>query len=105
MILVISPSSSPLVNKHSLNYPNRVALDPVIPPPQVIDDGATPETSDEEDISTAVPSTFPQPTKSPMTIDDKVDDMNDSLKTGQGCKLAVALTQKATRIPNSYEPL
>ena len=55
--------------------------------------------TNEEDISTAVPNTFPQPTKSPMTIGDKVDDMHDSLKTGQGCKLAVAPTQKATRNP------
>jgi hypothetical protein len=30
----------------------------------------------EEDISTAVPSTFPKHTNPPMAIDDKVDDMN-----------------------------
>jgi hypothetical protein len=70
-------------NKHSLEYPTKFPSREAVLPPRVIDngvDGATTETNDEEEISTSVPNTFPQPTIT--TIDDKVDDMDDELETG-----------------------
>jgi hypothetical protein len=88
-----------VVNEHSLNYPNKFASDPVVRPPQVIDNGATTEmtiTHDIEGNSASIPNTSLLSTKFPTTTDDKVDDTDNQLGTEKGYKLATVVEEKIT---------
>ena len=93
-------------NEDSLNYPTS---GPIVPPPQVIDNGATTETTITHDIggnSTSIPNTYLLPTQFPTTTDDKVDDTDTKLRPKKGYKLATVVEKKITLeiigIPNSY---
>jgi hypothetical protein len=88
--------------EHSSNYPTRFPSSQVVPLPRVTDNGVneatmetteTTETTMANDIEPIPASTTPilpanhsQPTNPPTTIDDKVDDLDDNLETGQKMK-------------------
>jgi len=94
-------------NEHSLNYPTS---DPIVPPPQVIDNGAATETTIAHDVggnSTSILNNYLLSTQFPTTTDNKVDNTDTQLVTEKGYKLATVVQKKITLeiigIPNSYK--